>query len=421
MTEEAQHRHELHWRNLSIAEGLLLVCAATTLVVQRQRHSWPFAPEPEAPMVMASAAEEHGEVGATDPHAAHIVPGRGPVSIEPQRATLIGVTTTTAQRQSITEPVRTVATIAPDESRVSHVHTRVAGWIERLYVNTTGQVVRAGEPLAAIFSQELLASQSEYLSSQKGLAQASPGLAGAEAALADSARSRLRVLGMSDAEVAALDRSRTPMHDIIVVAPHSGVVLHRGITVGTSVDPSTELITVADLSRVWVFAEVPEDAIASVVVGTPVVLSFPAADVAGLNEHVEFLYPTLTEETRTLRVRITLANPTGTLRPGMYGTAVIQVSPRDGLIVPRDAVVDTGAEQHVFVMTSQDHYEPRRVTLGMRLEDRVEVRDGLREGESVVASGVFLLDSESRLRATAPAGADTMGGMGGMHHAGHGG
>jgi RND family efflux transporter MFP subunit len=347
-------------------------------------------------------------------HAAHAVPGRVPVTVDAPHAAMIGMTVATVERRSIGEPVRVVATIAPDESRLSHVHTRVAGWIDRLYVNTTGQRVSAGAPLVSIFSQELLASQTEYLAARRTATQVGAALAGAETNLLESGRARLRVLGMTDAEIATLDRTGHAMRDVVIAAPRSGVVLHRGIAVGTAVDPSTEIVTVADLSRVWVFAEVPEAAIPEVSVGTRVTLAFPAAGVAGLDAPIEFLYPTLTEETRTLRARISVPNPDGRLRPGLYGTAEIRVTPHEALTVPRDAVVDTGGEQHVFVMTGDTRYEPRRVVIGTQLEDRVEVREGLAPGDHVVSSGVFLLDSEGRLRGS--------GGEAGRHsHAGHGG
>jgi Cu(I)/Ag(I) efflux system membrane fusion protein len=183
--------------------------------------------------------------------------------------------------------------------------------------------------------------------------------------------------------------------------------VNRGISVGTAVDPSTPLLTIADLSRVWVLAEVPEAGIAGIRVGSTARLEFPASGRDPFTARVDFLYPTLTERTRTLRVRFTVGNPQGTLRPGLYGNAVFELPGAAALTVPRDAVVDTGRQQHVFVAEG-DRFVPRAVTLGLQLADRVEVRSGLSEGERIVSSGVFLLDSESRLRAT--------GGMGGHNH-----
>ena len=183
--------------------------------------------------------------------------------------------------------------------------------------------------------------------------------------------------------------------------------MNRGITVGTSVDPSTTLLTIADLSRVWVLAEVPEANIPGIRVGTTAQLDFPASGRQPFAARVDFLYPTLTDRTRTLRVRFSAANPTGALRPGLYGMAAFTSTGQQVITVRRDAVVDTGVQQHVFVATG-DRFEPRAVSLGVQLADRVEIRSGLKEGERIVAAGVFLLDSESRLRAT--------GGGGGHNH-----
>jgi Cu(I)/Ag(I) efflux system membrane fusion protein len=304
----------------------------------------------------------------------------------------------TVRRDTLTETVRAVATVAPDESRISHVHTRVAGWVEQLDVSTTGEMVRAGQPLARIFSQELLSSQTEYLAVRKNMAAS-----GITSAVVAGGRTRLTVLGMTPAEIDAIEEAGEPKRLVTVVAPRSGVVVDRGITVGTSVDPSTTLLTIADLSRVWILAEVPEADIPAVRVGSRAQLEFPSSGRAPLTARVDFIYPVLTERTRTLRVRLAAANPGGVLRPGLFGTATFESAGRQTITVPRDAVVDTGLRQHVFVATG-NRFEPRAVVLGAQLADRVEIREGLREGEQVVASGVFLLDSESRLRATGGAG-----------------
>lgn len=307
------------------------------------------------------------------------------------------------RREALTQSIRAVATVVPDESRISHVHTRVAGWVEQLDVNTTGEHVTAGQPLARIFSQELFSSQTEYLAARR--ATAASGIASAVIA---SGRTRLTVLGMAPAEIDAIEQSGEPMRLVTVVAPRNGVVVNRGITVGTSVDPSTTLLTIADLSRVWVLAEVPEAGITAVRVGTVAKLDFPASGRPPFSARADFVYPTLTDRTRTLRVRFSAANANGGLRPGLYGTALFESPGPPVITVPRDAVVDTGQQQHVFVSTG-DRLEPRAVTLGVQLADRIEIRSGLAEGERVVAAGVFLLDSESRLRATGGGGGHAHG------------
>lgn len=376
-------------RMLAVGASSALVLLVGVLVVQHLRHGWPFSLHHGigVPLPSARVAAKLGEnIPTTHP--------RAEVEIAREQLDAIGVRFEKVGRETITEPIRAVATVVPDESSVSHVHTRVSGWIERLYVNTTGERVRAGQPLAGIFSQELLASQTEYLSARRAATT------GPRSAVVEGSRARLKVLGMTDAEIRTIEASGEPRRLVTVTAPRAGVVLHRGISVGTAVDPSTEIVTVADLSRVWVLAEVSEGDIPSVKIGTPAWLEFPASGREPFVAPVEFLYPTLSERTRTLRVRFAVDNRSGTLRPGIYGSATFQVDPRDALTVSRDAIVDTGSTQHVFVVTGERRFTPRTVKLGTRFAERVEVREGLAEGDAIVASGVFLIDSESRLRAS---------------------
>jgi Cu(I)/Ag(I) efflux system membrane fusion protein len=379
-----------------IASAVVTAAAFTgALWVQHTRGGWPFATGAQtlAPLTTSEMPAAPGSAATND---------RVPVDVTAATVQELGIRVEVVGREALTQTVRAVATVVPDESRISHVHTRVPGWVEQLDVNTTGEIVRAGQPLARIFSQELLSSQTEYLAARRTTAAS-----GIASAVIASGRTRLAVLGMTPAEIDGIEQTGEPRRLVTVVAPRSGVVVNRGITVGTSVDPSTTLLTIADLSRVWVLAEVPEADIPGIRVGTTAQLDFPASGRQPFVARVDFLYPTLTDRTRTLRVRFSAANPTGALRPGLYGTAAFESTGQRVITVPRDAVVDTGVQQHVFVATG-DRFEPRAVTLGLQLADRVEVRSGLTEGERVVAAGVFLLDSESRLRAT--------GGTGGHNH-----
>lgn len=366
------------------------------LWVQHSRGGWPFEPI-EAPVATMQGTRPAATTGPDPDH------NRVPVDVTADTMQALGIRLETVGRQSLTQEVRAVATIVPDESRISHVHTRVSGWVEQLDVNTTGEMVRAGQPVLRIFSQELLASQTEYLAARR-----TTSASGITSVVIAGGRTRLGVLGMSAAEIDAIEQTGEPKRLVTVFAPRSGVVVNRGVTVGTSVDPSTTLLTIADLSRVWVLAEVPEASITAVRQGSRARLDFPSSGRPPFTARVDFIYPTLSERTRTLRVRLAAANTAGTLKPGLYGTADFATTGQDVLTVPRDAVVDTGLQQHVFVATG-DRFEPRPVTLGVQLADRVEVRSGLQEGEQIVAAGVFLLDSESRLRATGGAGGHSHG------------
>ena len=355
--------------------------------IQHSRSAWPFEPA-AAPVTTMQGTAPAATTGSDRDH------GRVPVDVTSDTVQALGIRLEPVGRQSLAQDVRAVATIVPDESRISHVHTRVAGWVEQLDVNTTGELVRAGQPLLRIFSQELLSSQTEYLAARR-----TTSASGITSVVVAGGRTRLGVLGMSPAEIDEIEETGEPKRFVTVFAPRSGVVVNRGVTVGTSVDPSTTLLTIADLTRVWVLAEVPEANITAVRPGSMARLEFPASGRPPFTARVDFIYPTLSERTRTLRVRLSAANTAGALKPGLYGTADFTTVGQEVLTIPRDAVVDTGQQQHVFVAIS-NRFEPRPVTLGLQLADRVEVRSGLQEGEQIVAAGVFLLDSESRLRAT---------------------
>lgn len=389
------------WKPLIAGTAIGILVISGGALIQHQRHGWPFSLHHN----VATKTVDHGTNGHPATPPATEAHKRVAVALTPQEQRSIGVTLETVKESALTLPVRAVANVVPDESRVSHVHARVAGWLEQLYVNTTGQTVKAGQAVAGVFSQELFATQSEYLSAIKATSQ------GPASAVVEGAKTRLKVLGMSEAEIREIERSGEPRRLVTLTAPRSGVVLRRGVSTGTSVDPSTEIVTVADLSSVWVWAEVPESAARHLQPGAMATLSFPALGNAEIQAPIDFIYPTLTERTRTLRVRFSVPNPEQKLLPGLFGTATFESASRTALTVPRDAVVDTGLSQHVFVMVGADHFEPRRVTLGARMADRVEILEGLQAGEAVVASGVFFMDSESRLRASGGAGTG---------HAGHG-
>jgi Cu(I)/Ag(I) efflux system membrane fusion protein len=375
------------------AAAAVVVVLSTLLLLQDFRHGWPFSRHHDT-------RKERANPGDPPPTNSHVPRAalRSPVEVEPARLEALGVRFERVAPEVIAQPVRAVATVVADEARISHVHTRFSGWLERLFVNTTGQQVRAGEPLAAVFSQELYASQNEYVSLLR-LAQDAP-----PTAALDAARTRLELLGMTAAEIAQIERAGEARRLVTVVAPRGGVVLRRGVSVGTAIDPSTEIVTIADLSTVWVLAEVPQSESARLEHGAAANLSFPASGRAPFTARVAFVYPTLTERSRTVRVRFAVSNSDGRLRPGLYGTAEFAATRREAITVSRDAIVDTGESQHCYVRTPSGILEPRTVKVGARFAERVEITHGLSPGEEVVATGVFLIDSESRLRASGAGG-----------------
>lgn len=391
---------ELSRRTVWVGAVMVISIALVFLVVQDRRHGWPFSRHHamQTPAKQTAAATPHRTIAPASSTE------RVAIELPPQQVEELGVQFEPVEVRPIVNPVRAVATIVADEGRITHVHSRVAGWLEELYVNTTGEPVRAGQPLAGIFSQELYSSQTEYLSA---LRRASEGPA---SAVLEAARQRLATLGMSEQQIESLEKTGTARRMVTIAAPKSGIVLNRGVSAGTAIDPSTEIVTLADLSHVWVIAEVAESDATYVHAGSSAMLSFPMSGREPFTAKVEFVYPTLTERTRSVRVRLPIRNSDGALRPGMYGSAEFPPVAREALLVARDAVIDTGESQHVFVHTFGNVIEPRKVKIGARLGERIEILSGLTHGDHVVTTGVFLIDSESRLRAS-----------GGTGHSGHGG
>lgn len=320
------------------------------------------------------------------------VPGLVPVMISDERVQLIGMRTATVGEATLASELRTVGFVAADEEKLVRVHTRFSGWIESLPVAETGRKVKQGETLATIYGPELYAAQQEFLASR--------GWSGEGAApLANDARRRLELLGIAGRDIDAIEKSGEPLRAIPIRAPAAGVVVRKNAVQGAFVQPGAELFELADLSRVWVLADVYEHELGRVKPGGVARLQLSAYPGETFEGKVGFVYPTLDPSTRTLRVRVELANRDGRLKPGMYGDVTLSLGEAKGLSVPREALVDTGEVQYVFVAKREGVFEPRRVKVGVRAGERVQVLEGLAAGETVVTTGNFLLDSESRLRA----------------------
>jgi membrane fusion protein, copper/silver efflux system len=336
------------------------------------------------------------------------------VELNAERVQLLGMKTATVVRAPLASSIRAVGYVTPSEDGLATISTRFGGWIEELAVSQTGQHVAKGQVLATIYSPELLAAEQEYINaltwSAKSAGAATVGELNAE--LAASARRRLELLGISEQELQEIERSRKPVRALRIRSPVAGHVITKGVLPGTFVQPATELFTIADLSKIWVLAEVHENQASQVRLGQSAKLSFAAYPAEAFAGSVTTIYPTMSAETRTLRVRIELDNRAEKLRPGMYGDVMLAGHERDGLVVPSEAVVDTGREQYVFTVAGPGRFEPRRVQVGARDNGLAQVLSGLQEGEIVVTTGNFLIDSESRLRAAlegfaAPAPAET--------------
>ncbi|MCS7314795.1 MAG: efflux RND transporter periplasmic adaptor subunit [Bryobacterales bacterium] len=325
----------------------------------------------------------------------------GLFSLPAEKRQLIGVRYEEARVQALVQRIRAPARVAYDETRLVTVHARISGWIRNVYADFVGRHVPRGEPLLTVYSPELLATQQELLLAARArrLLEAAPDAVREHSErLLEAARQRLRRWEVSEQQIEQVLRSGQPLSEITLYAPADGFVLRRNAYAGMRVVPETELYALADLRRVWILAEVFEADAPLVHAGQSAVVR-PAYGASGVfAARVSYIQPELDPVTRTLRVRLEADNPDLRLKPEMFAEVelVRQLPPQ--LTVPADAVLDTGERQVVFVDRGDGHVERRVVEIGERAEDRIVIRRGLRPGERIAVSGVFLLDSESQLK-----------------------
>ena len=334
----------------------------------------------------------------------------GAVAVPAVARQLIGVRSASVVHATLEEKIRTVGTVGYDERGFTQVTLKTSGWIRKVFVDSIGRPVRKGEPLFTVYSPDLLATQDEYLLAVKmqgQLAESPLDEAKANAdALVASARERLRLWDVTDSQIAALERRGQADPVLTIYAPSSGIVMKREALPGKYVEPGVTLYEIADLSTIWIHADIYESEVAHAKVGQPATVTFAAYPAETFSGKVAYVYPTLNTEARTVRVRVEFTNPKLKLKPGMYGNVTLQTDAVKTLVVPKDAVLNTGLRQLVFMDRGQGRYEPTLVKLGRRSQDSVEVMEGLKEGDRIVTSANFLLDAESKL-----ASASSMQGM----------
>jgi Cu(I)/Ag(I) efflux system membrane fusion protein len=327
----------------------------------------------------------------------------GVVSIDPVTVQNIGVRTTQVIKGSLTAEVRTVGHVTYDEEMVQHVHTKVQGWVEELFVNTTGQEVRKGEKLLTIYSPDLVATQEEYLQALRYARQTEKSkfkdIAGGGKALVEATRTRLLLMDIQPAQIQALEKRGQVQKTTVLHSPATGVVIDKRVLAGMEVNPGMDLYTIADLSRVWILASVYEYELPFVKNGQEAEITLPYEPGAVYEGRVSFVYPYLSAATRTIQVRIEFRNPRLLLKPDMYVNVTIKSKVAgDVLQIPSDAVIRTGTRNIVITALGEGKFLPKEVALGPQGQGMVQIRSGLVEGETVVTSGQFLIDSESNLR-----------------------
>ena len=337
------------------------------------------------------------------------------VKISLDRVQKLGVRTEAAALRVVSHTVRALGTIQVDERAQRTVSPRFEGWIQRLYVNATGQFVQRGQPLMEVYSPDLVAAQQEYLVATRGVAalkDASPEIQANMRNLVEGSLQRLRNWDIADEELARLRAEGKPRNAITLRSPASGVVLDKPSVQGMRFMPGEVLYKIADLSSVWLLAEVFEQDLGMVRAGQAAKVRVNAYPEKVFEGKVAFVYPTVTPETRTAKVRIEMRNPGQLLKPAMYANVELIAGAERAkrLAVPDSAVLDSGTRQIVLVRKSEGLFEPREVKLGMRSDGYVEVMDGVKDGEEVVVGANFLIDAESNLKAA----------IGGFGHSAHG-
>ncbi|HWK46908.1 MAG TPA: efflux RND transporter periplasmic adaptor subunit [Stellaceae bacterium] len=327
----------------------------------------------------------------------------GIVKISPGRVQQLGVRTEAAAEHTMSRTIRAVGTVALDERRISVVAPRFEGWIEKLLVNTTGQPVRKGEPLAEIYGPDLLLAEQEYLVARDAAGHVEMGdstVYGNSNAIAEAVLTRLRNWGISAEQVARLTGKGGVKRTLALTAPMNGVVMEKLAVEGLHFAPGDTLYRIADLSTVWVLADVFEQDLGLIQAGQEAKVTVPAYPDRAFSGNVAFIYPSINRETRTAKVRIELPNPDLVLKTDMYASAEIAAPVTSSVVaVPDSAVLDSGTRQVVLIERGQGRFEPRPVKLGQKAGGYVEIREGVAAGEKVVVGANFLIDAESNLRA----------------------
>jgi Cu(I)/Ag(I) efflux system membrane fusion protein len=325
------------------------------------------------------------------------------VSISPEKIQKLGVKTETARLRPLANTLRALGSIQVDERRVHAVAAKFEGWVQRLYVNATGQTVKRGQPLLETYSPELITAQQEYLIAREGEKALSAGSPQAQATaqqLSQNALQRLRFWDIAPAQLQSLQNQAQALDTLPLLSPMDGVVLEKPVVEGMRFMPGEMLFRIADLGQVWLVVDIYEQDLDWIKSGQAVSVRINAYPNRAFNGHVSFIYPTMAPETRTAKVRIELPNTLGLLKPGIYGS--VSITSGDGqvkrLTVPDSAVLDSGTRQIVLVRLDEGHFEPRVVKLGRKTDGYVEVLEGVESGESVVTSANFLIDAESNLK-----------------------
>ena len=326
----------------------------------------------------------------------------GTVRIDPVTEQNIGVRTTTVEKRTLSRTIRTVGRVDYNEERLTRLHPKIEGWVEKLFIDKTGELVKKNTILLSVYSPQLVSSQEEYLLALNGLQALKDSTfedvrRGAEEMVRIS-RERLVLLDVPEHQIRELEKSHKIKKDLHIHSPFTGIVLKVGAREGQYITPMTEIYMLADLSRIWVIADIYEDELPWVRVGDEVEIQLTGIPGRTFTGQLTYIYPYAEAKTRTVKVRLEFENPDLVLKPDMYANVTIHVASQlDAVVIPSEAVVRSGVRDQVFVLRGPGKFEPREVKLGVSSGGLIQVIDGLMPGEEIVTSGQFLIDSESKL------------------------
>jgi len=365
--------------------------------------------EPPLPVTAQPASGHSGHESQSQPPASHEreeeeVPT---VEIPLEKQQLIGVRTVEVSVKPLQKIIRTVGRIEYDEKKIAAVNTKFDGWIEKLYANSSGAYVKKGAPLAEIYSPELFATQQEYINLIKWRKQNNSDHLGrmltkdAEAII-EAAKQRLRLFDITEDQIQEMEKRDKPVRTLTIYSPVSGYVLQKSVLQGTRFMPGEKLFDIADLSTVWVIADIYEYELPLVNTTQRAIISLSSLPDKEFSSKIDYIYPALSADTKTAKVRFIIPNPGLRLKPQMFTDVQIKIDLGKKLSIPEDAIIDTGTKQIVYVDKGEGYFEPREVALGFKGEDMVEVRKGLKAGEKVASAANFLIDSEAKLKGVVP-------------------
>jgi len=382
---------------------------------------WRSAEHKKTEAAMSSAPTESAPNGSENASMASHEASLVPVQLSSERMQSIGVRMGRVERKTVGDEIRATGNVAVDETKVAYVQVRYSGYIQKVFADATYQYLRKGQPLFTIYSPDLAATEREYLvakqNQQRVVGSTVPGVAESAASLLSAASERLKQWGVPQRELARLESTGQVQQELQVDSPVSGYITERNALPNLTVQPETRLYSVADLSTVWIFAEVFQNDLGRIKVGDRASLTVDTYPGRNFEGRVNFIYPQVDMTTRTARVRLIFPNPGLKLTPGMFVNAVLQVRAGTQLVIPASGVLQSGTRQIVFVNRGDGYLEPREVELGARAGENFVILKGLKEGEEIVTSANFLIDSESQLQAALgsftppPPGAGSAGAM----------